>query len=330
MRLTLVIMALYALAAPAAGIAQDTATGNPYARFEFSMDNEFNLPVVTNFSLAGLRLPALLDLGAEALVVDSATFDYLGLHTQHRAEAVSASGARYSRPASVVNITSPGTTRTVILDIVANDSLLNADSPFSCILPRSLVRTDKLAVLGSRSEIYLYSEPCPTLPFDPNIGHLIPGAQAVSIWETGSGLMVPVLIDGADLYFFKLDTGASVSSINAKLAEAHPGLVKPTGGHDSVVVSNGLPQLRRRLEVMSGVSILTHQSHIPLDGLTVQEDTSVPPGLPKVEPDETWPNFMAPAGTLGMDFLGQYDLVIDFEHHVLLLWDGGSTPVLLN
>ena len=304
--------------------------GNPLARLEFTTDNDLGLPVLTNFSLAGLPLAALFDLGAQALVVGSPAFEAFGLHVQHRSEAVSAAGVRYSVPASVITLTAPGTNRTATLDIVANDALLDLDPAFDCIFPRSLVRTDRLVMLLSRGEIYLYDEPCPALPFAPRFAEQLPAVSAVSVWETGSGLMVPVIVDGADLYFFKLDTGASYSSVNAALADTHPGFLKAAGGLDSVIVSHGQTTLRRRLEVVAGFHVVAHNGQLPLAGMVLSEDLTPPPALPAPRAGETWPNFMAPAGTLGMDFLGSFDFAIDFEQHVLLLWNPADTPVIFS
>lgn len=320
-----VVMALGTLPAAA---AQPAVPENQPARLVFSTQNELRLPVISNFQLGNIPVAALFDLGAQSLLVSPAVFDGLGLSAQHTAESVTAGGTRYTSPASVITLSAPGTNRVLSLDIMANPGLLSATTAFDCVFPRSLVRTDSLYMFTSRGEIYLCNQPCPKLPFSTRISERIGGVQVVSVWETGSGLLVPVLVGGEHLYFFKLDTGASVSSINMELAKGHPGYLRITGKTSAVIISSGGTAYQPVIEIVAGCEVLAHSGGIALAGLEVNADGSVPAALPITAAEAIWPNYMVPAGTLGMDFLGSYDLAIDFEQHVLLLWPPESTPLL--
>ena len=114
-------------------------------------------------------------------------------------------------------------------------------------------------------------------------------------------VVVPVSINGAGPFNFLLDTGATNSDIDRELADQ---LSLPTVGEDEVIGIQGNVRLS-----------IVHAQSISVAGRTVRDLNlnvlSRSNGLPpKV------------SGILGEDFLSNFDLLIDNQHHIVLLQQG--------
>ena len=117
-------------------------------------------------------------------------------------------------------------------------------------------------------------------------------------------VVVPVSINGAGPFNFLLDTGATNSDIDRGLADQ---LSLPDVGEKEVTGLQGTVRLS-----------IVHAQSISVAGRTVRDLNlnvlSKANGLPSKV-----------SGILGEDFLGNFDLLIDNEHHVIQLQQGPGT-----
>jgi hypothetical protein len=114
-------------------------------------------------------------------------------------------------------------------------------------------------------------------------------------------VVIPVSINGAGPFNFLLDTGATNSDIDPKLADQ---LSLPRVGEEEVRGIQGNVRLS-----------IAHAQSVSIAGLTVRDLNlnvlSKSNGLPSKV-----------SGILGEDFLGHFDVLIDNRHHVIQLQQG--------
>lgn len=295
---------------------------NPVVRLEFDRSNHWQVPVLTNFRIGAVRLTPLFDLGANALHVTSGTLARLGVESSHTAPAWGAGGASYRLPAGAVELTAPGTSRTLALDVLANDSLLAGNEVYDSIFPRQLVRTDNLYFFTSRSEIYLFDAPCGDLPFADKPLWQLPGALVLPLASTAAGLLVPVTI-GATGGFLLLDTGSSHTSFDARLITRNPGLFTAAGEAGTVTDSSGGSYTATPYRIERGVEleVLNGAGSLNLSGQVV---------LAEPQAAGAAGGMLTPIGSLGMDVLGNYDWAANFPHGVLTIWPPDITDELFH
>jgi hypothetical protein len=309
----LLLVAMLAWAAP--------AVANPVARFVFDRSNHWQVPVLTNFRIGSVRLQPLFDLGANALHVTSGTLARLGVEPFLTAPAWGAGGASYRLPAGAVELSAPGTSRTLMLDVLANDTLLAGNEVYDSIFPRQLVRTDNLYFLTSRNELYLFDSPCDDLPFADKPLWQLPGAVVLPLARTAAGLLVPVTV-GSVSGFLLVDTGASHTSFDARLITRNPGLFSPAGEAGKVTDSSGGSYTATPYYIERGVALEVLSGSLTLSGRVVLAE---PQAAGVAEG-----GMLNPIGSLGMDVLGAYDWAVNFPHGVLTLWPPESSVELFS
>jgi hypothetical protein len=120
---------------------------------------------------------------------------------------------------------------------------------------------------------------------------------------TGRSLIaVPVMLDGTGPYGFVVDTGAQITTIDPRLAaELHP---KPLGATHVTGVGSYSQAAYAQLESLQAG---TYSIQDPL--VIVQDLSRVQQADPRIR------------GLLGENFLGHFDVLIDYEHRILCLDD---------
>jgi predicted aspartyl protease len=112
----------------------------------------------------------------------------------------------------------------------------------------------------------------------------------------GSRIVVPVTINGSSPYAFLLDTGCTDSVIDQRLAEE---LSLPLAGNINLTTHQG-----------NMVSSLFHADSLSMAGATVS-------GLNLSAVNRGTYPVAGVRGVLGEDFMRNFDLLIDYKHHLL-------------